>query len=91
MVSWLHQFNGHEFEQTLGDTEGQEAWHAAVHRSQLVGNDLAIKQQQQKIYEYLLLFRPAWLFVPRKIPSSMSQGERCIPLSHNCPTVSEPG
>ena len=23
MVGWLHQFNRHEFEQTLGDSEGQ--------------------------------------------------------------------
>ena len=25
------KFNGHEFEQTQGDSEGQEAWRAAVH------------------------------------------------------------
>ena len=25
MVGWLHQLNGHEFEQTLGDGEGQES------------------------------------------------------------------
>ena len=24
MVGWNHQINGHEFEQTLGDGEGQE-------------------------------------------------------------------
>ena len=23
MVGWLHRLNGHEFEQTLGDSEGQ--------------------------------------------------------------------
>ena len=23
VVAWLHGFNGHEFEQTLGDSEGQ--------------------------------------------------------------------
>ena len=23
MVGWYHQLNGHEFEQTLGDSEGQ--------------------------------------------------------------------
>ena len=23
MVGWHHQFDGHEFEQTLGDSEGQ--------------------------------------------------------------------
>ena len=31
MVGWHHQFNGHEFEQTLGDSEGQEVWCASVH------------------------------------------------------------
>ena len=26
MVGWHHQLNGHEFEQTLGDSEGQGSW-----------------------------------------------------------------
>ena len=26
MVGWHHQFNEHEFEQTPGDSEGQETW-----------------------------------------------------------------
>ena len=30
MVGWHHRFSGHEFEQTLGDSD-REAWHAAVH------------------------------------------------------------
>ena len=30
MVGWHHRLNGHEFEQTLEDNEGREAWHAAV-------------------------------------------------------------
>ena len=25
MVEWHHRLNGHEFEQTLGDSEGQES------------------------------------------------------------------
>ena len=25
MVGWLHRLNGHEFEQALGDGEGQES------------------------------------------------------------------
>ena len=32
MVGWHHQLNGHEFEQTQGDSEDREAWHAVVHR-----------------------------------------------------------
>ena len=31
MIGWHHQLKGHEFEQTLGDSEGRKAWHAAVH------------------------------------------------------------
>ena len=30
MVGWHHGLNGHEFEQTLGDSEGQGSLHAAV-------------------------------------------------------------
>ena len=30
MVGWHHQFNGHKFEQALGDGD-REAWRAAVH------------------------------------------------------------
>ena len=31
MAGWHHQLNGHESEQTLGDSEGQEVWCATVH------------------------------------------------------------
>ena len=32
IVGWHHRLDGHEFEQTLGDSEGErEAWHAAAH------------------------------------------------------------
>ena len=31
MVGWHHRFNGHEFEQTPGDSEGEEAWCAILH------------------------------------------------------------
>ena len=31
MVGWHHRLNGHEFEQTLGDGEGREAWRAVIH------------------------------------------------------------
>ena len=31
MVGWHRRLNGHEFEQSLGDSEGQGAWHAAIH------------------------------------------------------------
>ena len=31
MVGWHHWLEGHEFEQALGDSEGQEAWCAVVY------------------------------------------------------------
>ena len=31
MVGWHHRLNGHEFEPTLGDSEGHGAWQATVH------------------------------------------------------------
>ena len=31
MVGWHHHLNGHEFQQTLGDSEDREAWHVVVH------------------------------------------------------------
>jgi len=31
VVGWHHGINGREFEQTLGDSEGQEGWHAIIH------------------------------------------------------------
>ena len=31
MVRQYHQLNGHEFAQTLGDSENTGAWHAVVH------------------------------------------------------------
>ena len=32
IVGWYHRLDGHAFEKTVGDSEGQEAWRAAVHR-----------------------------------------------------------
>ena len=36
MVGWHHRLNGHEFEQTPGDSERQGACRATVHGSQRV-------------------------------------------------------
>ena len=41
MVGWHHRLNGHEFEQTPGDSEEQEAWCAVVHGVAKSGHDLA--------------------------------------------------
>ena len=52
MVGWHHRLNGHEFEQTLEDSEGQ--WRAAGHGVSKVGHDLATEQQQQ--YHFTMCF-----------------------------------
>ena len=44
MVGWHHRLNGHEFEQTLGDREGQRTWRAAVHGVTRIGRGLATEQ-----------------------------------------------
>ena len=46
MVGWHHQLNGHEFEETPGDSEGQGslAWQSMG--SQRVEHNLATEQQQ---------------------------------------------
>ena len=31
VIGWHHHLNGHEFEQTPGDSENREAWRAVVH------------------------------------------------------------
>ena len=53
MVGWHHQLNGHESEQTLGDSEGQRsvacysAWYLKGLVSQRLGHNLMTEQQQQ--------------------------------------------
>ena len=48
MVGWHHQLKGHEFEQALGDGEGQGSLACcSPWGSQRVELELATKQQQQ--------------------------------------------
>ena len=55
MVGWHHQLNGHEFEQTLGDSEGQgslaccSSWgYKESDMTQPLNNIAATKIQQPK-------------------------------------------
>ena len=45
MFGWHHRLNGHEFEQTPGDGEGQGSLVLQSMGSQRVGHDLATEQQ----------------------------------------------
>ena len=51
MVGWHHRLNGHEFEQTLGDGEGQGSLACCSPRGHKESDrhDLATEQQQQKL------------------------------------------
>ena len=46
MVGWHHQLNGHEFEQTLGDSEGQGSLAYCSVWSCRVGHNLVTEKQQ---------------------------------------------
>ena len=47
MVGWHHQLNGHEFEQILGDSGGQETGMLQSMGSPRVRHDLATEQRQE--------------------------------------------
>ena len=48
--------NGHELEQTLGDSEGQEAWCAQFLGLQRVRHNLVTEQQQKCHSKFYLMF-----------------------------------
>ena len=48
MVGWHHRLNGHEFEQALGDGEGQGSLVCCSSWGCRVRHDLVIEQQQKK-------------------------------------------
>ena len=47
MVGWYHQLNGHEFEQTPGDSERQGSLACCSPRGHRARHDLVPEQQQQ--------------------------------------------
>ena len=50
MVGWLLWLNGHEFEQTLGDSEGQGGLACCSPRGRKNGHNWATEQQQQSSF-----------------------------------------
>ena len=58
MVGWHHQLNGHESEQTLGDTEGQgglaccSPWGCKESR-----HDLATEQQREMVFKMIAFMK----------------------------------
>ena len=50
VVGWHHRFNGHEFEQTLGDSEGQGSLACcSPWGCKKVRHDLVTEQQQDTV------------------------------------------
>ena len=49
MVGWHHPYNGHEFEQTPGDSEGQGSLVCCSPWGLRVRHDLATEQQQTEL------------------------------------------
>ena len=49
MVGWYHQLNGHEFEQTPGDSGGQRSLVCYSPLGHKVRQNLVTEQQQYKI------------------------------------------
>ena len=46
VAGWHHRLKGHKFEQTLRDSEGREAWSAAVRGVTGIRHDLMTGEQQ---------------------------------------------
>ena len=65
MVGWHHQLNGHEFEQTLGESEGQGSLACCTSWGCRVGDDLATEQQHCLFQVPLCIIQlsPYWVSV----------------------------
>ena len=59
MVGWHHRLNGHEFAQTLGDSEGQGSLVCCSSRCCRGGHGLGTQQQQQEAWWVTLLLASA--------------------------------
>ena len=68
MVGWHHWLNGHEFGQTLGDSEGQES--LTCYSPYQVRHDW-VTEQQQNIYEHVFWWTYAYRSGIAKLQASV--------------------
>ena len=58
MVGWHHRLNGHDFEQTPGDSQGQRNLMgyspSGFKELQTVGHNLVVEQQQQVCENWII-------------------------------------
>ena len=52
MIGWHHRLDGHEFEQTLGDSEGQGSPACGTPCGRRVGPDLVTEHLQQQYFSW---------------------------------------
>ena len=67
MVGWLHQLNGLEFEETLGDSEGQGSLVCCSSQGYRVGHDLGTEQQQTYFLSNMNFYREGVLYLAQCI------------------------
>ena len=53
MVGWHHQLNGHEFEQTPGDNEGQGSLVCCGPRGHRIGHNLMTEHKGSQVAQWL--------------------------------------
>ena len=63
MVGWHHQLNGHEFEETPGDSDGQRSLVCCNSWSRRVGQDLATEQHYNNIRIYVYIHMCIYMYV----------------------------
>ena len=73
VIRWHHRLNGHEFEQTLGDSEGQGSLMCCSPWSQRVKHNLPTIQQQQQVAMEMVPSHVLGTCVPRPPPASRPQ------------------
>ena len=79
MVGWHHQLNGHEFEQALGDGEGQGSLACYSPRGHKESD--TTEQQQQRIYSYICISYNGERRQERESGSIIKMGSPTIPLT----------
>ena len=78
MVGWYHQLNGHESEQTSGDSEGQGSLVCCSPWGHRVRHDLAAKEQQQRLTKFLWTFKIMVHFLKREKKTYNLQGDNYL-------------
>ena len=86
MVGWHHQFNAHEFEQTLGDSEGLESLECCSPQ----GCKVSDMTEQLNDNKYEAIYRFKVCIRAQSVTSVMSNSLQLYGLQHtrlSCPSL----